>query len=308
MTGTITPSGVFSPQQAAPIQIYKGEDLQQGVAILRSRFDNAMRKDRTEVSNAQAAANGPMCSDGYDKTATQANFATFESNAEAVMVQVETTVSSWAPTAQAVVNNQGPYDDWNEILKELDSIITDSQGLKISSWQSSAGEAYRNHAEKLTSHAKSLLMLSTDTRNGVEAICRLQAVLAQAIAAEINNAIEATTEPIPSPPIKAEGDFRQMGDSAWASFTFYSRTARIVASLQHILNKLNQYSAGSGWENTSTEIGASLERAVVNANSAQVNEHPTVTATPNIESSDLEKSPADLCFNEEGAKAKDSFW
>ena len=69
-----TPSGSLSPVGESSVPVFDGGDLKSVIDQLVQRFSAALKLDQDEVKNAKAAANGPLCSDGYDADTTAANF------------------------------------------------------------------------------------------------------------------------------------------------------------------------------------------------------------------------------------------
>lgn len=271
----ITPSGTFRPAGQGAVPVYTGQDISSAVAELNNRYQAALRIDRVEVSNAQAAANGPLCSDGYDREGTESNFRAFEADAQTTMDIFTSGISGWVPHADAVVQNQGPHDSWGMVMEQLSEIVDETQHLDPASWQDSAAEAYRDNQARRIQETHALAALAENTRNGVGALACLQTMLSEAVARTLNDALATCPEvsAIPSP--RTKSDFEAMHDQMWSTFRFYSRSARVVSVVMGVNEVLNQLSGGADWHPSAQQIRDSLNQAVEEAR--QLNDQTRVT-------------------------------
>lgn len=273
----ITPSGSFQPADHAAVPVYTGQDINSAVTELTNRYTEGLRRDREEVANAQAAANGPLCSDGYDKAATESNFTAYESDAQSTMDTFSSRVSGWVANADAVAHNQTPHDSWGGVMAQLSTIVDDTKQLGTESWQDSAADAYRDNQARRTQEAHALATLAENTRNGVGALASLQAQLTEALADSLNTALRTSPEVWAMAAPRKQSAFEAMQSEVWSSFRFYSRSAAVVAAVRGVNEVLSQLNAGTDWHTSSQQIRDSLKAAVEAAR--QLNDQTRVQYT-----------------------------
>lgn len=312
MTFEVTPSGVFTSHGGVEIPIYTDDDLQKYVAELNRRFEAALVEDRTEVKNATDAANGPLCSDGYDARATERNFATIEAGFRATIERLQPAVDSWKPTARALAENQTPYDGWQRVITKLDSISAKAGRLTIDSWQSDAGDAYRINQQQRVNETQVLGSLSTNIKNALEEVCILQAFLIELVSNALQGAFLSTFSIISLDgkiiiPALSYSTFTDKGDE-WTNFTFYRRSEGVANAISTAIEKINTYAAGDGWDDTSIGIGTRLQSEVNRAKALLKSNRP-LTSSEELRNQDLlNDSLEKIDIQADGSKAVDSFW
>ncbi len=271
---TYVPSGKFvSVHGDRTATVFTGGDITDRLRELVDCFHLALSNDRAEVENAKAAADGPLCTDGYDATTTQQDFDAFIARVTANLGRlvgeenvggigedsvVGGVMGPWAATADGPGKNQSPYDGWAKATMLLEQIVADTQAETINSWQSAAGDSYRQNALDQTKRLASLESLTTNTRDLVESVSLIQGIVSEAIHGAIGKRLKWCKEAAKSAPREA-GDF---GSGSISSEDFFMRAAVVDACVCELIDFVAfTEEETQPWIQAAKQLGVKLEAA-----------------------------------------------
>lgn len=274
---TYVPSGKFvSVHGDRTATVFTGGDITDRLRELVDCFHQALSNDRAEVENAKAAADGPLCTDGYDATTTQQDFDAFIARVTANLGRlvgeenvggigedsvVGGVMGPWAATADGPGKNQSPYDGWAKATMLLEQIVADTQAETINSWQSAAGDSYRQNALDQTKRLASLESLTTNTRDLVESVSLIQGIVSEAIHGAIGKRLKWCKEAAKMTPTPIK-DFKDEGDKFWKETDFFMRAAVVDACVCEVIDFVAFTDEETQpWIQAAKQLGVKLEAA-----------------------------------------------